>query len=511
VVARGGQRRRELAVRVALGASRRRVVRQLMAENLLLAIGGGVGGLLAAAGAIRVIANVDPGAIPRLSDVHIDGRALGCTIAAVVVATLVFGLLPAIRSTALDPAAELRAGVRASSDGARGRVRRGLAVAEVALAFVLLVGSALLMRSFVSVLHADRGYRSDHVLAATVFVYQWAPSARARVDYVDALLRRTSALPGVVTAGATSSLPLDLAIGADQGAFTVDGRSVAVGQEPSTHMTAVTPDAFAALGISLRGGREFTMADDSGNAPVAIVNRAMAKRFWPGEDPIGKRLRFAFYSVPEERTIVGVVADTKQRALDAPADPIVYVPHAQAPTGAMTLVIRTTNEPRLMLRAVKRAVAELNPALPLANVQTLDELVTVAVQPREFVLTLASTFALTALVLALVGIYGVINQGVIERRGELGVRLALGAQPGDVVRLVLRQALAFATVGVIVGMSGAAAITMLMRSMLVDVHPLDVPTYIVVGVAMVVTAAAAAGLPAYRAGRIDVLESMRGG
>jgi putative ABC transport system permease protein len=511
VAARGAQRRRELAVRVALGASRWRVVRQLMTENLLLAVGGGAGGLLAAAVAIRVIARRDPGSIPRLNDVRIDGRTLACTIAIVVVAALVFGLLPAIRSTALDPAAELRAGARTSGDSARGRLRRALAVAEVALAFVLLVGSALLMRSFVSVLHADRGYRSDHVLAATVFVYQWAPTGRARVDYVDALLRRTSALPGVVAAGATSSLPLDLAIGADQAAFTVDGRSVAIGQEPSAHMTAVTLNAFTALRIPLHRGREFIAADDSGSAPVVIINSAMAKRYWPNEDPIGKRLRFAFYSVPEERTVVGVVADTKQRALDAPGEPIVYVPHAQAPTGAMTLAIRTATEPRQLLRDVERAVHELNPALPLANVQTLDELAAVSVQPREFVLTLASAFAITALLLALVGIYGVINQGVIERRGELGVRLALGAQPADVVHLVLRQAIVFATAGVVVGVGGAAAVTMLMRSMLVDIQPLDATTYLIVGVAMVVTAAAAAGVPAYRAGRIDALESMRGG
>jgi putative ABC transport system permease protein len=511
VLARGVQRRREIAVRVALGASRWRVVRQLMAENLLLGLGGGIGGLIVASWTIRVIATLDPGSIPRLNDVRVDLRALACTIAIALIATLVFGLFPVLRTTALDPAAELRAGVRASGDGTRGRVRRALAVAEVALAFVLLVGSALLLRSFVSVLHGDRGYRSDHVLAATVFVYQWARTPRSRAEYIEALLRQTATLPRVIAAGATSSLPLDIAIGADQAAFTIDGRPVVTGEEPSAHMTAVTVNAFSALGIPLRRGREFTAADDSGNAGVVVINAAMARRFWPNEDPIGKQLRFAFYSAPEERTVVGIVADTRQRALDAPADPIVYVPLAQAPTGAMTLVYRTTSEPRLLLRDLKRAVGAFNPALPLADVETLDELAAASVQPREFVTTLAGAFAVSALVLALVGIYGVVNQGVIERRGELGVRLALGAQPIHVVRLVLRQAIVFAALGVAVGIGGAAVITVLMRSMLVGVQPFDAPTFLGVGVVMVVTAAAAAAVPAVRAGRIDALESIRAG
>ncbi len=509
VLARGARRRREIAVRVALGASRWRIVRQLMAENLLLAIGGGLGGVLVAWAAVQGVVRLDPGAVPRLPDVRIDERALACTVAVTGISALVFGLLPALRSTALNPAVELRAGVRASGDGARGRLRRSLAIAEIALAFVLLVSSALLLRSFVSVLHADRGYRSDHVLAATVFVYAWAPNARARVDYVATLLRRTEALPGVVAAGATSSLPLDLAIGADQGTFTIDGRSVRAGEEPSAHMTAVTPGALSALGIPLRRGREFAAGDDSGSAPVAIINEMMAKRYWPGEDPIGKRLRFAFYSGAVERTIVGIVADTKQRALDAAPEATVYVPHAQAPTGAMTLVYRTDKEPRLLLHDLRRVVRDVNPALPLANVQTLDELAAVSVEPRRFVLSLAGAFGIAALFLALVGIYGVVNQGVIDRRGELGIRMALGANRVDVVRLVLRQAVTFAVTGIGVGIAAAVAISGFMRGMLIDVQPLDVPTYAMVALAMVATAAGAAALPAYRAGRIDALESIR--
>lgn len=509
ILARTARRRRELALRAALGASRWRIARQLMTEHLLLATAGGMAGVLSALWAVRWIRSESPVAVPRLADVGIDDRALLFALGIVGVTTLIFGLGPALRATAADPASALRAGARASGDATRGRSRRMLVVTEVALAFVLLVGATLLMRSFLFVIRADRGYKSDHVLAATVFVYEWNKTPRARFEFIDALLRRAATIPGVRVAGATSSLPLDIAIGADQGAFSIAGRPVNAGEEPSVHMSAMTTGAFDALGIPLRRGRLFTTADDSGSAPVVVINEAMARRYWPGADPIGERMQFTFYSAPEERQIVGVVADTRQRALDAPAEPMVYVPHAQAPTGAMTILLRTANEPRTVLPDFRRAVAELNPALPLSAVQTLDDLAAASVRPREFILTLLGAFAACALVLAIVGIYAVINQGVLERRSELGVRLALGALPAHVLGMIVRQGVALAATGVALGAAGAFGVTALLRSMLVGVGPTDTSTFAAIGAVMLATAAFASAVPARRASRLDPIESLR--
>lgn len=508
-LARGARRRRELAVRTALGASRWRIARQLMTEHALVAIAGGIVGSIGAAWTVRVIRSANNLSVPRLADVELDGRALAFTLITVVVATLLFGLLPAIKSTNLEAAVELRAGTRAVGDVGRGRLRRGLVIAEVALAFVLLVSATLLMRSFVAILRADRGYKSDHVLAATVFIYQWNRTPGARTRFIESLVRAGAAVPGVISSGAISSLPLDIAIGADQGTFTIAGRSFAVGQEPSVHMTAVTPTTFGALRVPLIRGRSFTPSDDSASAPVVVINAAMAQRYWPGADPIGERVRFAFNSTTIERSIVGVVANTRQRAVDAPPEPIVYVPHAQAPTGAMVIVLRTASEPRGVLRDFRRVVSELNPALPFAGVETLDELVAASVKPREFVLTLLGAFASCALLLALVGVYAVVNQGVLERRGEIGVRVALGALPANVVRMVLGSGVILATVGVLLGGGVAVAVTGLLRGMLVGVEPFDATTFLSVALIMVIVAALASALPAIRAARVDPVESLR--
>ena len=509
VLTRTGRRTRELAVRTALGASRPRIVRQLLTEHLVTASLGGVCGLALAATGIRIVRALGGTSVPRLADVHIDARALAFTMAIVVLTTILFGLLPALRAARLHAASELRSGGRSGGGIHRARMRRALVAVEVALAIVLLVGSGLLMRSFLAVVRADRGYRSDHVLAATVFVYKWNPTPRSRVNFVAQLVDRAAQLPGVSGAGATSSLPLDLAIGADKGPFTIYGRPVAVGQEPSVHMTAVTPGTLRTLGIALHRGRDFQLADDSAGVPVAIINEAMARRYWPGQDPIGQSLRFAFNSPPARRMIVGVVGDSRQTSLDAPGEPIVYVPHAQAPTGAMVIVLRTAGPPRGVLGEFKRAVNELNPALPLANVETLDELVSASIAPRRFTLFLFASFAGCALVLALVGVYAVISQGVSERRRELGVRIALGAQPNDIVGMVVRQGLRPAMIGVAVGTAAAGIMTALLRSLLIGVQPIDAPTFLGVAGVVVVSSAAACFIPALGATRVDPLEALR--
>jgi putative ABC transport system permease protein len=509
VLARTTRRGLEFAVRTALGAPRRMLVRQVLTESLLLALAGGVTGVMIAIWGVATIRRLSPASLARIADIGINGRALGFTLTIVIIATFAFGVIPALRASRPDLSDALRAGGRASSSAARHRVRRLFVIAEVALAMVLLVGTGLLVRSFVAAVSEDRGYRTDHVLVATVFVYKWNTTPAARREFIARLVERTGAIPGVVASGATSSLPLSMAIEADKGTFTLDGKAVPAGEEPSAHMTSLTPGAFAALQIPLRRGRLFTNADDSASLPVAIISESMARQYWPGENPIGQRVKLAFYGPLGEREIVGVVADVRQVALDAPSEPTLYVPHSQAPTGGVVVVLRTSLEPSRIGRSLKRVVAELNPALPIADMQTMDDLTAVSLEPRRFALSLFLCFSAAALVLAGIGVYSVINQATVERVREFGVRTALGAQRRDILRMVMRQGFVSAGTGVAFGIAGAAALTTLMRGMLFEVVPLDALTFSVVAVLMLGTSMLACYVPAHRATGVDPLIALR--
>ncbi|MBA2686307.1 MAG: ABC transporter permease [Gemmatimonadaceae bacterium] len=509
MLTRTARRSREFAMRAALGASGGRVVRQVLTESLLVAVSGGLVGAGLASWAVSMMRALGPASLPRLSEMRVDGRALAFTLAAVVVATFLFGLIPALRAAHPNATDELKSGGRTAGSELQHRLRALIVAAEVALAMVLLVGGGLLLRSFISVVRADRGYRSDHVLAATVFVYDWNKTPGARREFIARLVERARVIPGVVAAGATSSLPLDMAIEADKGSFTIVGQSVAAGEAPAAHMTALTPGAFDALRIPLRRGRLFSPRDDSSSVPVAIISEAMAARYWPNENSLGKRVRLKFYGPLSEREIVGVVADVRQVALDAPVEPTLYVPHAQAPTGGVVLVLRTSMEPERLQRSVKRIIAELNPALPIAGMETLDELASTSITPRRFTLTVFACFSLTALALAVLGVYGVISQGVAERRKEIGVRIALGAQQRDIVRMVMSQGFTFAGIGIAVGVAGAVALTGLLRGMLFGVVPLDAPTFGVVGMLLLGTAMLACYFPARQATCIDPMIALR--
>lgn len=509
LLVRTARRGREFAVRGALGAARSRILRQVLTESLLIASGGGIAGVGVAIFGVRAIRALAPLNVPRVSEMQVDARALLFTMFAVVLTTLVFGILPAMRAAQPAASDELRVGSRTIGSGRHHRARGWFVTAEIAFATVLLVSAGLLMRSFVSVVGADRGYKSDHVLAATVFVYQWNRTPGTRRDFIAQLVQRLSVIPGVRAAGATSSLPLEMPIGADQGPFTIPGRPVAVGSEPSARMASVTPGAFDALGIPLRRGRLFTAADDSVGVPVAVVSETMAQRFWPGEDAIGKHVTVGFDSPKVDREIVGVVADVRQVALDAPVQPMLYVPHAQAPTGAVSLVLRTSVEPRTLSRDVKRAVGELNPELPIADLVTLDELVATALTPRRFTLSLFVAFSVAATLLAIVGVYGVISQGIAERRREFGVRIALGARSSSVIRVAMVQGLRASMIGLLLGIAGAAALSSLLRSLLFSIVPLDVVTFGAVGGIMLLTAALGCYIPALKATRIDPLQALR--
>jgi len=504
-------RAHEFAIRVALGAGRGRVVRQVLAQCAALSLVGGAAGVAAAYWAVGVIRHLAPVSLPRSGEIRVDAAALLFALAVTIATTFAFGLLPAFRAARADPQTQLSAGGRTGTGVRQRSLRRAFVAAEVALTVMLLVGSGLLARSFTSVVHRDRGYRADHVIAATMFMWQWAPTDADRVAFARRLIERVSHLPGVIDAGVTSSLPLMQSIGVDHGRVGIVGHPVPAGSEPTAHITSLTPGAFAALRMHRLDGRLFTDFDDSTSARVAIVSESMARRFWPNENPVGRHLTIGFYDRPYDREVVGVVGDVAGAALDVAPEPTVYLPHAQAATGSFSVVARTSIDPAALTAQIRRVVAELNPELPVASVQTLDDLVSASLKPRRFVLSLFGCFSLAALALALVGVYGVINHATLERSREFGVRIALGAGPRAVIGMVIANGLTAALGGLALGLAGAAALTGVVRGMLYGVAPVDAVTFASVAVVMLATAALACYLPARRATRIDPLTTLRAG
>ena len=511
-LARTARRSREFAVRVALGAGPRRIARQVLTESFVLALMGGIAGAALAYWAVASIRGLSPATLPRIEEMRVDGRALAFAMVIVILTTFIFGLLPALRaaeSGGADTHAELKSGARSAGGRMQRRLRSSLVAGEIALAVVLLVGAGLLIRSFVAVNNVERGYRTDRVLTSVAFFWQWSRTPAQRTAFVTQLTDRLSAIPGVEAAGVATSLPLHDAIGADQGKFTIEGQPVRPGEEPSAHVTTLTPGAFDVLRMVRRRGRWFTAQDDSSRVPVAIVSDAMARRYWPNEDPIGRHLKIGFYGAPVVREIVGVAADVRQSALDAPPEPTVYLPHAQAPTGEIIILLRTRGDPRASAREMKRAVTELNPQLPVTSVATLDEIVSNSLKARRFTLLLLGSFAGAALLLAVIGVYGVISNATAERSKEFGVRMALGAQGSDIIRLVVGQGLLSTCVGLTIGIAGAAALTTVLRGMLFGVGSFDPVTFVGVAGLMFLTALAACYIPARRATTVHPVSALR--
>jgi predicted permease len=397
-LARALQRGRELAVRSALGAGRGRVVRLLAAEGAVLAALGGTCGVALAWAGVRAIRALAPADLPRVEEIGLDARVLAFAVGVTVATACLFTVVPALRGTGGGGLAQaIKAGGRSTTPSrARHRTRRALVVAEVALSLVLLVGAGLLVRSFVSLLRVDRGFRTDHVLAVTVQAWQWYPAPAQRAAFARVAVARLAALPGVRAAGVTSSLPLAEGIGQDETVFTVEGRpQPAAAETPRTHATVASPGYFDALGLTLRRGRGFTDADDGRAAPVVLVTEALARRHFPGEDPVGRRIVVGLGRVapPAAREIVGIVADLRQTGLAADPGPGVFLPHGQAPTGALTFTLRTSGDPALLTEAAKRELWALNGAMPVASATTLDQLLSGAVRERRFHLALLGSFA----------------------------------------------------------------------------------------------------------------------
>ena len=506
-LARGSARVREMAVRKALGASRVRLVRQLLVESLALSLVGGALGLLLALAAVPLAQQITAGTLPRLEETRVDGTVLLFSLALCGLTAVAFGVVPALHASRGDLQTGLRQGGRGSSDGAARSRLRVLFVGEVAVALVLLTGAGLLVRSLAGLVSVDPGFKPQGVTAIpiTLPVARYSQPAR-QADLFRQLLERAAALPGVKAAAATSYVPLS---GAFRFVFFCpEGRVCeGIGKDPVIAQRQITPDYFEATRTPLRRGRAFTAADTAQSLPVVIVNETTARRYWPGADPIGKHLANSRDKV--QREVVGVAADVKFRSLDAPNIEEMYLPLAQSPWPSMTVLVRSDADPRPLVAAVRQELARLDPDIAVSGVQSLDEIVSGSVAQPQLVERVVAVFAALALVLASIGIYGVMSYSVAERTRELAVRMALGAGPREILRLVLGEGLGLTAAGLVLGLAVSLAATRLMSSLLFGVSATDPVTFGgAVGV-LAATALLASFLPARRGMRLSPVRALR--
>lgn len=510
-MAQGVRRRRELATRATLGAGAWRIARQLFAESLVLAAMGGALGLVVAQVCLAGIRALAPANMPRVEDIQLSPSVLGFTAAVTLLAAFIFGVAPALRARKLQLAEAIASNGRTGT-GTRSRRRsqHALVVGEVALALVLLVGAGLLVRSFRSLVTVERGFQPDNVLVVTVQAWSHYQTPAQRVAFAREAIDRFRALPGVEEAAMTSALPLSAPIGAERSPIAVEGwPQQADGQPRSARVSAVTPGYFDVLRIPLRAGRPFTEMDRDSLSGAVLINEAFARMYWPNESPLGKRVTFGFQGAPLERHVVGVIADVRHEGLDRPPVPGLFVPHAQAPTGAMHFTIRTASSPKTIERAARAALASMNASMPVAAVTTLEDLFSMSVRDRKFHLSLLTAFSLTALLLSAIGIYGVLSQAIGERTQEIGIRVAVGASAMQVLLMVLRQGTLLAAAGIVIGLAGAFALTRLLSEMLYQVTPLDPASYAGALALLFGAAVVACWLPARRASKLDPVQALR--
>ena len=513
LLVRASLREKEIAIRAALGASRARLVRQLLTESLLLAVAGAAVGLLLAMWGIDLLVAAGPVNIPRLDEIRIDGHALLFTICVTMLTGLTFGLAPALEASKLDLNQSLKEGARSSSASAsRGRLRKALVVAEVALALVLLVGAGLLIKSFYRLQQVDPGFNPEGVLTLKVSL----PAARYSEDdritaFYDEALNRIKALPGVESAASVSFSPLSnttFYLG-----FTAEGWPPRNPSElPSAQVRMASPDYFAVMQIPINRGRGFTGEDRKQSSPVAVINAEMARRHFAGDDPVGKRLSLRVAlgeGEPAWREIVGVVGDVRHFGLDAEVRPEIYVPYAQQPTSAMTMVVRAAVDPAGLTGAIKDEIKAIDKDQPVHSVATLESYVDRSVAGRRFSTVLLMAFGVIALALAAIGVYGVMSYTVAERTREIGIRVALGAGRRDILKLVVGQASVLLIAGLAGGLAGAFALTRVMEELLFGVSATDTVIFLTVPVALAAIAIFASYIPALRATKVDPMIALR--
>jgi putative ABC transport system permease protein len=508
LLARSISRQRELSLRTALGASRARIVRQLMTESLLLGLIGGGLGLFLSYWGVRLLVAFSPADIPRVEEVSVDGQALLWTVTFSLLAGLLAGLAPALQTSQPNMGEVLKESGRSANAGVRHQRMRGLlVVAEVALTLLLLTGAGLLLKSFMRLQNVDPGFDPQNVLTMRIALPGYRYSGEEQFAKFSAeLLARVKNVPGVAAAALSTALPLSQVESAMS--FRVDGRpGPPPGSEPIANWRSVSPDYFRALGTPLLSGRAFTERDVKDAPGVVIVNESMARSAFPGGDALGQRLIVGMDSKPRE--IIGVVGDVRHSALKEEPKPELYVPYLQAPKGAFTLAVRTTVEPESLTASVTNAVQSVDKDQPVYNVKTLEQFRSASLAQSRFNAYALSIFAAIALVMAAVGIYGVMAYSVTQRTREMGIRIALGAQPGDVLRLVVRQGMVLALLGIVVGLAASLALTRVMSGLLYGVAATDLLTFVTVSAALALIALTATYLPARRATRVDPMIALR--
>ncbi len=512
MLARATTRQKEVAVRSALGASRGRVFRQLLTESVALSVLGSTAGLLLAVWGTNFLLRLIPEDVPRLTEVRLDGLVLAFTVVLSLLTGLLFGLAPAVQASKTTLTESLKEGGRGSTEGLhRNRVRSILVVTEFAAALVLLVGAGLLAQSFLRLEHVDPGFDPHHVLTFALSLPAARYSGARQVDFFQQVVAQVSRLPGVRSASAGGPLPLSR----DEidARFDIEGRSVPESERPRTGYTWVEPGYFRTLGIPLLKGRDLTAADTLKSTPVVIINEALARRFFPNEDPIGKRIEpgigNGYPKGPPMREIVAVVGDVKQNSLEADSSPDVYVPLAQSPLDFMTFVVRTDVAPESIVGSVRNQLREMDKDLPMVNVKTLDQYLSQSVAQPQFNSLLVGLFATLALLLAAVGLYGVISYTATRRTHEIGIRMTLGAQRRDVLRLVVGQAFVLTLIGVGIGLLAAVALTRFLATLLYGVRPTDPVTFIGVSLLLGGVALFASYIPARRATKVDPMVALR--
>jgi putative ABC transport system permease protein len=505
-LARAALREREIAVRIALGAGRSRLIRQLLTESALIALLGGSLGLLLALGSTELLVKLRAAQLPRISDVGIDRHVFGFTLLISLAAGLGFGLVPAWHASRSNLNQTLKEGRGRATGSARlSRIRNGVVVCEVALAFVVLIGAGLLVRSFVGLRGVEPGFHPSNVLTMTISLLESEyPESHQKVSFFQRLLQHINTLPGVLSAGLVSHLPLaGRNLSAD---FTSEDRSpLPSGQPPSADYVSISPDYFSVMRIPLLKGRQFTDRDVMGAPSVVVIDEIMAHRYWPNQNPLGRRLILGSTIGADQapRAVVGVVGSVRSAGLESEPRPTMYVPYSQTAWPTMSVVVRADRDPIRLSAAVRKEVLALDSGQPVYNVRLLEDVLGASLEARRFQMLLLGVFAAVALMLAVTGVYGVMAEAVMQRTHEMGIRMALGAHRGDVLKLVMGRGVRLTLSGVAIGLCGALALTHWISSLLFGVSASDPVTFAIISLVLTGVALLACYIPARRASRVD--------
>jgi len=511
LLARATVRHKEITIRSAIGAGRGQLIRQLLTESLLLAVLGGGLGLLIATWGTTVVAAAGSKINPMFQDIHLDRRCLAFTVGVSILTGFIFGLAPALQISKPNLAESLKETGRGSGPAAsRNRLRSALVISEIAMTLVLLVCAGLLIRTVARLRNVDAGFNATNILAMNIGLPAAKyPKPENVIAFNKEIVERITALPGVKSAGTTSVLPLSA---------NFDGRGLAVedhpkprGEEITVDLYVTTPGYLQAMEIPLLSGRVINDQDTKDSPGVALINKTMASQLWPNENPLGKRIKFPGSDKNPQpwRTIVGTVSDVSQYALDKTPPMQIYLPHSQFPTSFNSIVVRTQNEPTALIGAIRREIQAVDKDQAVFNVTTLEQLIGDSILIRRFFMLLLLVFAALALILAAVGIYGVMSYVASQRTYEIGIRMALGAQPNDVLKLIMGNGMALTLIGIVTGLAGAFALTRLMAGLLFGVSATDAITFLSVSVGLMLVALLACYIPARRATKVDPLVALR--